>query len=43
LAKYLNLLARAGRIDSFKRGRVWYTTKKAIEEYQATRLRNWAS
>jgi Fic family protein len=37
--KYLNLLARTGRIDASKRGRVWYTTKKAIENYRDGRLR----
>lgn len=37
--KYLNLLARAGRIDASKKGRIWYTTKKAIEEYRRGRLR----
>lgn len=34
--EYLSLLARTGRIDATKRGRVWYTTRKAIEEYQKT-------
>ena len=38
--KYLNLLARTGRIGAFKRGRVWYTTKQAIEDYRKSRLRN---
>ncbi|OIO55629.1 cell filamentation protein Fic [Candidatus Peregrinibacteria bacterium CG1_02_54_53] len=37
--KYLNLLARTGRIDAFKKGRVWRTTKEAIESYRAGRLR----
>lgn len=37
--KYLNLLARTGRIDAHKRGRVWYTSKKALEEYRRSRLR----
>jgi Fic family protein len=37
--KYLNLLARAGRIDAFKKGRVWRTTREAIENYRAGRLR----
>ncbi|MDO8468608.1 MAG: Fic family protein [Candidatus Peribacter sp.] len=38
-AKYLNLLARTGRIDAFKKGRVWYTTREAIVRYRAERLR----
>ena len=37
--KYLNLLARTGRIGASKRGRVWVTTREAIETYQAGRLR----
>jgi len=32
--EYLSLLARTGRIEAVKRGRVWYTTQKAVEEYQ---------
>ncbi len=39
-SKYLNLLARTGRIGAHKRGRVWYTTKKAVENYRKERLRN---
>lgn len=31
--EYLSLLARQGRIEAIKRGRVWYTTKKAIKDY----------
>lgn len=38
--KYLNLLARTGKLSAFKRGRVWYTTKEAIEDYRNSRLRN---
>jgi Fic family protein len=38
-AKYLNLLARTGRINASKRGRVWYTTKEALESYRDGRLR----
>lgn len=38
--KYINLLARTGRIFAVKRGRIWYTTKEAIEEYRKERLRN---
>lgn len=37
--KYLNLLARTGKLDAFKRGRVWHTTKDAIERYRSERLR----
>ena len=37
--KYINLLARTGRIFAVKRGRIWYTTKEAIEEYRSGRLR----
>ena len=37
--KYINLLARTGRIFAVKRGRLWYTTKEAIEEYRKGRLR----
>ena len=37
--KYMNLLARTGRIFAVKRGRIWYTTKEAIEEYRNARLR----
>lgn len=37
--KYLNLLARSGRIDASKRGRVWYTTREAIEAYRVGRRR----
>ncbi len=31
--EYLSLLARTGRIEAVKHGRVWYTTRKAIEDY----------
>lgn len=37
--KYLNLLARTGKIDASKKGRVWYTTRGAIEEYRKGRMR----
>lgn len=37
--KYLNLLARTGRLAAHKRGRLWYTTKQAIEQYKQQRLR----
>ena len=32
--EYLSLLARRGRIDATKRGRVWYTTRRAVEAYR---------
>jgi len=31
--EYLSLLARKGRLEAIKRGRNWYTTRKAIEAY----------
>lgn len=37
--KYLNLLARTGRIFAVKHGRIWYTTREAIGEYRSGRLR----
>lgn len=37
--KYLNLLARKGAISAHKQGRIWYTTKEAIERYQHERQR----
>jgi hypothetical protein len=27
------LLARLGRIDAVKRGKVWYTTRQAVQKY----------
>jgi Fic family protein len=32
--EYLSLLARLGRIEATKRGRSWYTTRRAIKAYQ---------
>lgn len=37
--EYVSLLARTGKIDAYKEGRNWYTTKEAIEEYMITRKR----
>lgn len=37
--EYVSLLARTGKIDAYKEGRNWYTTKEAIENYIATRKR----
>jgi len=34
--EYLSLLARTGRLEAIKRGRVWYTTPSAIAVYQAS-------
>lgn len=38
-AKYLNLLARTGKIAAHKEGRVWLTTQSAIAEYMDKRER----
>jgi Fic family protein len=32
--EYLSLLARLGRIEAVKRGKVWYTTWQAVQRYQ---------
>jgi len=32
--EYLSLLARTGRLEAMKRGRVWYTTSRAVEIYR---------
>jgi|SRR5690606_35862353 len=37
--EYLSLLARKGKIDAFKEGRNWLTTKEAVEEYIKNRKR----
>ncbi len=37
---YISLLARQGKIDAYKEGRNWLTSKKAIEDYIANRQRN---
>lgn len=31
--EYISLLARQGKIEAYKEGRVWYTSKKSIENY----------
>lgn len=31
--EYISLLARQGKIDAYREGRVWFTSKKAIEDY----------
>jgi Fic family protein len=37
--EYISLLARTGKIDAYKEGRNWLTTREAIEDYIATRKR----
>lgn len=37
--EYVSLLARQGKIDAYKEGRNWVTTKKAINEYINNRQR----
>jgi Fic family protein len=37
--EYVSLLARQGKIDAYKEGRNWYTSKKAIQEYFENRQR----
>lgn len=37
--EYLSLLARRGKIDAFKEGRNWLTTKEAVEDYIQNRKR----
>lgn len=37
--EYISLLARTGKIDAYKEGRNWLTTKEAIEEYVKNRKR----
>ena len=37
--EYISLLARTGKIDAYKEGRNWYTTKEAIADYIANRKR----
>jgi hypothetical protein len=32
--EYLSLLARRGRLEAMKRGRVWYTTRRAVADYR---------
>ncbi|SNS11194.1 Fic family protein [Belliella buryatensis] len=31
--EYISLLARQGKIEAYKEGRVWYTSKKSVENY----------
>lgn len=37
--EYVSLLARRGKIDAYKEGRVWYTTKEAVASYISGRKR----
>jgi len=37
--EYISLLARRGKIDAYKEGRVWYTSKKAVKNYMSARQR----
>ena len=37
--EYVSLLARRGKIDAYKEGRNWVTTKKAVTDYMETRKR----
>jgi Fic family protein len=37
--EYVSLLARQGKIDAHKEGRVWYTTEKAVADYIKGRKR----
>lgn len=37
--EYISLLARTGKIDAYKEGRNWFTTKEAVEDYIANRKR----
>lgn len=37
--EYVSLLARQGKIDAYKEGRNWFTSKKAIEDYIENRQR----
>ncbi|MBC5838090.1 Fic family protein [Flavobacterium muglaense] len=37
--EYISLLARQGKIDAYKEGRNWLTTKEAVANYMASRKR----
>ena len=37
--EYVSLLARTGKIDAYKEGKNWLTTKEAIEDYVVNRKR----
>jgi Fic family protein len=38
--EYLSLLARFGRIEAIKRGWIWFTTRKAVEDYRRSVEKN---
>lgn len=38
-AKYLNLLVNKGLLQAMKQGRNWYSSQKALQEYESGRLR----
>ncbi len=38
-AKYLNLLARQGKLEAYKEGRNWLTSREAVERYITNRTR----
>jgi Fic family protein len=38
--EYLSLLARRGKIDAYKEGRNWLTTRKAVRDYMTGRKRD---
>jgi len=38
-AKYLNLLVRNGKLEAYKEGRDWLTSKEAVERYLKNRMR----
>jgi len=37
--EYISLLARQGKIDAYKEGRNWMTSKKAVDDYLNNRKR----
>ncbi len=37
--KYLNLLARSGKLEAHKEGRNWLSSQKALDEYLQNRER----
>jgi Fic family protein len=37
--EYISLLARQGKIDAYKEGKNWYTTKEAVTDYMEKRKR----
>jgi Fic family protein len=38
-AKYLNLLARQGKLEAYKQGRTWLSSKEAVNKYLENRMR----